>query len=257
MKTSSAGIELIKKYEGCRTEAYKCAAGVWTIGYGHTKGVKQYTKISMAQAEQFLLEDISVCENVINGLNPYYQWNQNQFDAMVSFCFNCGAANVTKLTANRMRTKATIADKMLTYCKANGKQLDGLLRRRKEERALFLTPVSAIQQNGTESAYGNFQNWIKMLQTACNEEYSKVQKVDGIPGEITLSCCPTLRTGSRGVVVGMLQQRLNEIGYSCGNVDKIFGEKTEKAVKGYQKAKAIKQDGIVGKETWRRLIGLF
>ena len=90
MRTSNKGIELIKSFEGIKTKAYKCPAGVWTIGYGHTKGVQKGDTCTMAQAIEFLKEDLRVFEGAINDLVKV-ELNQNQFDALVSFVYNVGS----------------------------------------------------------------------------------------------------------------------------------------------------------------------
>lgn len=137
MKTSQTGIDLIKKFEGCRLDAYKCPAGVWTIGYGHTAGVTAEQKISQAQAEAYLRADLEKYEKKVEKYTDRYRWTQNEFDAMVSFAYNLGS--IDKLTANGTRTKAVIAEKILLYNKAGGKVLDGLTKRRQAERKLFLS----------------------------------------------------------------------------------------------------------------------
>ena len=134
-KTSNAGIALIKKYEGCRLTAYKCPAGVWTIGYGHTVGVNEGDVISQAQAELMLLSDLQKYERAV--LDTGITFGQNQFDALVSFAFNCGVGNLNKLVKGR--TIRQIAEKIVLYNKAGGKVLPGLAKRRLEEQALFMT----------------------------------------------------------------------------------------------------------------------
>lgn len=136
MTTSQTGIDLICKWEGCRYTAYKCPAGVWTIGYGHTKGVKKGDTITKAQAVEYLKSDLKTAEKNVNSFNKIYKWTQNEFDALVSFAFNIGSIN--QLTANGTRSKEVIANRMLLYRKASGKVLKGLENRRKEERALFV-----------------------------------------------------------------------------------------------------------------------
>ena len=153
-RIGQAGLDLIKQYEGCRLAAYRCAAGVWTIGYGHTAGVHSGMTITQAQADAYLQQDIAKFEGYVN--NPAYvpiteQLNQNQFDALVSFAFNLGAGNLRKLCKGR--TAAQIALTMPSYNKAAGKVLAGLTRRRKAEQALFNKPVSAAapaQNQNTE-----------------------------------------------------------------------------------------------------------
>lgn len=138
MKTSQKGIDLIKSFEGCRLLAYKCPADVWTIGYGHTKGVKPGDRITVAQAEQYLKEDLTKYEKEVDKYGKY-NWNQNEYDALVSFALNIGS--IHQLTANGTRTKEQIANKIPEYRKASGKILAGLERRRAAERKLFLTVV--------------------------------------------------------------------------------------------------------------------
>lgn len=139
MKISQNGINLIKKFEGLRVDAYLCPAGVWTIGYGHTAGVQQGQKISTAQAEVYLRSDLEQFEKKVDKYSKYC-WNQNEFDALVSFAFNIG--NIDQLTANGTRSRSVIAEKMILYNKAGGKKLTGLVRRREAERDLFLLPCS-------------------------------------------------------------------------------------------------------------------
>lgn len=139
VKTSQNGINLIKEFEGCRLTAYKCPAGVWTIGYGHTNGVKSGQKISQQQAESFLAEDIKKFESGVNSAVSV-SLNQNQFDALVSFSFNCG---IGALKSSTLLKKLNAGDyngasnELLRWNKANGKVLEGLKRRRNAEKALF------------------------------------------------------------------------------------------------------------------------
>jgi len=137
MQISQKGIDLIKKHEGCKLKAYKCPAGVWTIGYGHTGAdVKQGQVITQAKAEQLLKSDLAKFERHVMLFDSKYKWTQNEFDALVSFAFNVGSVN--QLTANGKRTKERIAAAMLLYNKAGGKVLPGLTERRQAERELFL-----------------------------------------------------------------------------------------------------------------------
>ena len=137
MKTNSKGIELIKSFEGCSLVAYKCPANVWTIGYGHTQGVTEGMSISQKQADELLKEDLAKYEKYVE--DTKLELNENQFSALVSFAYNCGNGNLKKLIANR--TLPEIAEAILLYRKANGVVLNGLVRRRKAERELYLTPV--------------------------------------------------------------------------------------------------------------------
>ena len=137
MKVSKNCIDIIKKFEGCRLSAYRCPAGVWTIGYGHTNGIKEGNIITQKQADEFLLQDIEKYEVMVNSYFDRYHWTQNEFDALVSFAFNVG--NITGLTAAGTRSKIMIAEKMLLYNKANGTTLPGLVKRRQVEHDLFIS----------------------------------------------------------------------------------------------------------------------
>ena len=138
MKTSQRGINLIKQFEGVRLTAYKCPAGVYTIGYGHTRGVQRGMKITEEEASVYLTADLLNSEKAVERYDSVYHWNQNEFDALVSFTFNCGAANLRSLLRNGRRNRSQIAATLPLYRKAGGKVLKGLERRRAAEKALFL-----------------------------------------------------------------------------------------------------------------------
>lgn len=136
MKTGVAGINLIKYFEGLRLQAYKPVATekYCTIGYGHYGAdVKPDMVITADYAEALLRLDLDKFERAVNSYER--NWNQNQFDALVSFTFNCGVANLKRLVTNR--TNAQIATAIVKYNKAGGKVLKGLVRRRKAEQELF------------------------------------------------------------------------------------------------------------------------
>ena len=138
MKTSQRGINLIKQFEGVRFTAYKCPAGVYTIGYGHTRGVKRGMKITEEEASAYLTADLLNSEKAVERYDSVYHWNQNEFDALVSFTFNCGATNLRALLRNGRRNRSQIAATLPLYRKAGGKVLKGLERRRAAEKTLFL-----------------------------------------------------------------------------------------------------------------------
>lgn len=142
MKTSDRGINLITEFEGLRLTAYKCPTGVYTIGYGHTKGVKRGQKITEEEALTYLKTDIQASEKSVERWDSKYHWEQHEFDALVSFTFNCGAANLKSLLKNGQRTKTQIAATLPLYRKAGGKILKGLERRRAAEKKLFLGGVN-------------------------------------------------------------------------------------------------------------------
>lgn len=138
MKTSQRGIDLIKSFEGLRLRAYKCPSGVWTIGYGHTKGVTAKMVITAEQAERYLKSDLSTSEKAVSKYDKIYHWNQNEYDALVSFTFNCGVCNLKQLLKNGTRTRDQICRYITLYRKSGGKILKGLERRRAAEKKLFM-----------------------------------------------------------------------------------------------------------------------
>ena len=150
MKTSSKGVSLIKSFEGCRLKAYKCPAGVWTIGYGHTAGVKEGDTITQETADDYLRNDLAKYEKAVMNYDGIYHFNQNQFDALVSFTYNCGIGNLKNLTQSGKRTLAQISTKLLLYNKAGGVVLRGLQRRRAAEKELFDTPIKTDKTETTK-----------------------------------------------------------------------------------------------------------
>lgn len=214
-KIGQAGLALIKQFEGCRLIAYQCSAGVWTIGYGHTAGVYKGIKITQAQADAFLKQDIAKFEKYIN--NPSYvpftdKLNQNQFDALVSFAFNLGQGNVKKLCTGR--TINQIPSAMQQYCKAAGKTLPGLQRRRKAEAALYNKKV---------------ENCTGTIAVKESEDYNM----------------KTIKKGSKGNTVKVWQIIIG------ATPDGIFGSGTESVTKTWQKNHGLAADGIVGKNSWK------
>lgn len=144
MKTNTAGINLIKKYEGCVLTAYRCPAGVLTIGYGHTgSDVKEDMAITKRKATELLKKDLARFEKAVSKYDSKYHFNENQFSALVSFAYNIGS--IDQLTANGTRSLSQISKKMVLYNKAGGKVLAGLTRRRKAEQELFNKPVKAAK----------------------------------------------------------------------------------------------------------------
>ena len=139
MNISQEGLSLIKKFEGCKLEAYKCAANVWTIGYGSTKGVKEGMEISQERAEMLLLEDVEMFENSVNKLVEV-SLEQNQFDALVSWTFNLGSTNLKNSTLLKVlndKDYEGVPAQIKRWNKAGGKVLQGLIRRREAEALLF------------------------------------------------------------------------------------------------------------------------
>lgn len=139
-RISKEGLEHIKRWEGCRTKAYKCPAGVWTIGYGHTKGVRPGMTIDLAEAENLLNEDIQRFEKAIRSY-VRVPLTQGQFDALTSFAFNVGIEAFRKSTLVRLLNEGrynTAALQFARWTYAGGKQLPGLIRRRNDEYGMFV-----------------------------------------------------------------------------------------------------------------------
>lgn len=168
MKLSKVGADLMHRYEGYRNRPYLCPAHIWTIGYGHVlyqnqirlpmvrvqgKDVplirKEYplrqedNRVwSKQEIEELFEEDVKSFERGVLRLVPGCAGYQGRFDALVSFAFNVGTGNLQRSTvrikANRNEWQAA-GDAFLLWNKAGGKVLPGLVRRRKDERALFLS----------------------------------------------------------------------------------------------------------------------
>ena len=139
MKASQKLIDAIKRFEGCRLTAYQDSVGVWTIGYGHTVGVKKGDRITQYQADQFLREDLAKFEAVATktrGVNT-----QGRFDAVTDFCYNCGQANFASSTLKKYiesgRSTWEIQEQFLRWVNAGGRKLGGLVSRRVWEAARF------------------------------------------------------------------------------------------------------------------------
>jgi len=139
MKISLEGLALIKRFEGCRLESYKCSANVLTIGYGHTGGVKETDTITQDEADKLLQEDVEQFEKYVDD-NVTVELGQSQFDALVAWTFNLGVGNLresTMLKKLNSEDYASVPSEMKRWNKAGGKTLDGLIRRRKAESLLF------------------------------------------------------------------------------------------------------------------------
>lgn len=130
MRASDILIEAIKGFEGFRAEAYKCPAGVWTIGYGHTGGVKKGQRVSPARAEELLLADLRSAEESVSRLGVAR--TQGQYDALVDLTYNCGDMSKSTLV-RKIREgagKDEITKEFMRWVHSDGKVLPGLMKRR-------------------------------------------------------------------------------------------------------------------------------
>lgn len=229
MNISNTGLALIKKYEGLRLTAYKAVSTekYWTIGYGHYGAdVTAGMTITEAEAEEYLKKDVATAEKAVSSIGKPF--NQNQFDALVSFTYNCGSGNLNTLC--RDRDIPTIGEKIILYNKAGGIVLNGLVRRRTEEQALYNTPIG---------------------------ECSASTKVPD-----AASTMPTIRKGSKGEAVCKLQQALLEHNFkSCVidgkkkylTADGDWGMITDSIFRRWQSYKGLTADGICGPKSWTSL----
>ncbi len=276
MKINEKGLSIIKQFEGCRLTAYKDPVGIPTIGYGHTAGVKLGQTITQAQADAYLARDVGTAEKAVSRYDDTYHWNENQFSALVSFTYNCGAENLDKLLAGGNRTVEEISAKISTYNKGtvNGTKvvLSGLVRRRAAEKALFDTPVESCP----DAAPGLDNEAVRSLQEALNadritDKEGNALVIDGIKGRRTGEAISKVLlksgafdtgkgrycTGSTGQVVKWLQMRLNTV---VGNdiiellgkpleTDGKLGADTRLAIGLFQEKRGLTQDYIAGVRT--------
>lgn len=143
MLISRNGIELIKRFEGCKLTAYKCPAGKLTIGYGHTgDDVTEGLTISQEDANDLLFDDVLCFENGVNNLVEGLDLSQGMFDALVCFAYNVGLDNLKKSTLLKLLKDGKVleaSEEFTKWNKSNGKVLDGLTKRRAAEADLFLS----------------------------------------------------------------------------------------------------------------------
>ena len=193
MDISANGLKLIKKWEGGPwLQAKRFGSEKYlSIGYGHYgPDVRMGQTITKAQAEELLKKDVAGAVSKVNALNDRYgyKFNQNEFDALCSFCYNIG--NVMQVSANGTRSKKQIADAMLLYNKSCGKVLQGLVNRRKDEQKLFLKKTGSdpspapsgkktneqIAKEVIQGKWGNGTTRKKKL-TEAGYDYAAIQKL--------------------------------------------------------------------------------
>ena len=193
MKISNVGLDLIKSFEGCQLKAYQCPAGIWTIGYGETgtftltgQKIVPGMTITKEQAEESFKLVLSKkgYENAVNRLGV--ELNQNQFDALVSFCYNLGTGIFKGSLENAIKNRnwSNVAAQMLLYNKArvNGKLtvLKGLERRRQAESALFLKPCVKEDKQLKEAVHKIAFEY-DINEPSCNDvSKMKMQYVPGL-----------------------------------------------------------------------------
>lgn len=175
MKLGAEGKKLIQSFEGCRLDAYKAVSTekYWTIGWGHYgPDIRQGQTITKDKANELFDEDIQSYVNAVNNLG--ITLNQNQFDALVSFCYNCGIGSLKQLVKDRSLTQ--ISNSILLYNKSGGKVLADLIRRRATEQKLFNTPVKNLTNKSTST-----KSTVKDIHTVIKgDTVSKIAKNHGV-----------------------------------------------------------------------------
>ena len=223
-QSNQSGLKLLTTFEGCKLAAYDDGGGVWTIGYGHIKGVHKGMTITQAQAEHLLQEDLEKYESFVEDAVKV-SINDDQFSALVCFCFNVGPGKngfggSTLLKLLNQGNFQGCANEFRRWNQVNGVPWLGLTRRRLAEQALFLG-----------------QPWQPFLKY---EETTRALKLT--------------KPMMQGMDVHQLQEALKKVGLNIES-DGFFGKEVDKAVRQFQHQKGLKIDGIVGAET-RSLLSL-
>lgn len=263
---SKTGLALIKKFEGCRLKAYQDAVGVWTIGYGTTNSDKSITGVIIKKglvitqevADEWLEKSINKKYGpLVNKYDDKYDWNQNEFDALVSFAYNIGS--IDQLTDKGKRSKNVISEKILLYNKAGGNVLQGLVNRRKAERELFIKKIDK-KENATNKQPKTYKKCLT-LQKAINKDKLGKLKETSVIDEETKKVLKTIflkakkegkiyTVGSTGECVKFIQKVVGS------KVDGEYGNDTRKLVIKFQKANGLEADGVCGYNTLIKMIKL-
>ena len=156
MKITTAGKNLVKEFEGCYLKAYKCPAGIWTIGWGHTSDagpplVVEGMVISRSEASTILDNDLSAVSYDVNSVVKV-PLTPNQSDALISFVFNIGIGAFTKSTLLKRLNSGnydSVPEQLMRWTKGGGRELPGLVRRRQAESTLWrkINEEAAIEQD--------------------------------------------------------------------------------------------------------------
>lgn len=167
MNIGNKGLDLIKSFEGCRLSAYKCPAGVWTIGYGRTNGVYEGMTITQDQADNMLREDVKYYADAVDRYQSRFNFTQEEFDSLTSFTYNCGVGSL-QAVMSCCNTKQEIAEECKLYNKGAGQVLPGLVRRRNEEYQLFMSGSSTASGTSYAEKGEYFFNTRVKIRTAPN-----------------------------------------------------------------------------------------
>lgn len=174
----------------------------------------------------------------------YFLKHTNKPAILIEVCFVDSATDVNLYKANFEK-----------ICQAIAQSLIGQISTSVPATPVNNRPVATAPPTPTVSKPTG-DDWVKRLQAECNKQGFSNQVVDGIAGPNTLKGCPLLRIGASGNITKLLQEKLTSLGYGTNGVDGIFGNGTKNAVIKYQKSKGLSADGIVGQNTWRKLLNL-
>ena len=174
----------------------------------------------------------------------YFLKHTNKPAILIEVCFVDSVKDVELYKAN-----------FENICQAIAKSLIGQISTSVPATPVNNTPVATAPPTPTVSKPTG-DDWVRRLQSECNKQGFSNQVVDGIAGPNTLKGCPLLRIGASGNITKLLQEKLTSLGYGTNGVDGIFGNGTKNAVIKYQKSKGLSADGIVGQNTWRKLLNL-
>lgn len=265
-------VDFVKSFEGFSATPYYDEVGVKTLGYGMTgseiEGLNYVTEAQAASMLEDLLNNKYAAPIKANLDSKGVQLNQNQFDALVSMAYNIGVGGLLGSTlyrniCNGVRAISTITANFISWSRAGGQQLPGLLRRRQQEAAMFFGTGKTIDTNSTnDTLIENVKNptriqLIKALQYNLNVDYNaKLTNVDGNIYQSTLNALISVGKlivkGHKSKVVLWLQQRLVKWGYlKAGSyTEQVYDEPTFQAVTNLQKNWGRPTDGVMRIETW-------
>lgn len=206
-------------------------------------------------SEVCVYSENDIAQRVVNGLGELgfknrgqkvrtnlYELKHTKMKAMiVETCF----VEATEDVALYNKLGADTIGKVIAESIVNNKNVENKTEVKNEE---IIKPV--------QTPTSNTDDWVARLQAECNKQGFSNQKVDGIPGSNTLKGCPMLKKGASGNITKLLQEKLVKLGYNTNGVDGIFGSGTYSAVREFQKTRGLSIDGIVGQNTWRKLLNL-
>ena len=202
-------------------------------GLAHGTEVYTYKGKELAYARNVLNEicnDFGFTNRGIKGANLYVVNHTNMPAMLIECCFIDNVNDMAKYDAEKFAN---------AICR-------GITGTGSNATTSYKTPQPQVLRN----------DWIARLQAECNKQGFSNQLIDGVPGSNTLKGCPLLRKGAIGNITKLLQEKLNSLGYNTNGVDGIFGNGTFNAVIQFQRNNGLGADGVVGENTWSKLLGL-